>query len=95
MSRSVRTLPAGYRLGGKLDLNESRNLAQWLNLLALPSLLGHMLLFSLIVDRLRPSDAPPPLHFEGDLVIVAWLLRRPTDALVDDYGDGVAVYVPA
>lgn len=200
MRRSVKTLPAGYRLEGRFDLSENRKLALWLNLLGLASLGLHTLVFTWLAYRLRPLDAPAVLYFEGDLslslllltrlivvsivmlllheavhglvfrlfngewgvfafklayayaaapdwymprnqhlvaalspylglsllglalicvvpaaaipallifvvinaagavgdlVIVAWLLRRPATALVNDYGDGVAVYVPA
>jgi hypothetical protein len=30
----------------------------------------------------------------GDLAAVVWLLTKPPDALVKDYGDGVAIYIP-
>lgn len=69
---------------------------------ALAPYLGLSLLGVALMLVLPGAALPDLLYFlilnaagaTGDLVIVAWMLRKPPDVLVNDYGDGLAVYAP-
>lgn len=73
MLQSTKTLPAGYRQDGKLDLGERKGLALALNVVASFSVIIYGALFLFLAVTLRPSAIPTELSLAfGD--VTWWLL---------------------